>query len=161
MIRRIVVLALMALALSALSAQAAVSPQASRSVRGALSPSAPVRLDYELPETLPASGEMTLALTLSSPMPSGRLVFEIVRSEGISVMAGATTTFTLGPEQAFAHTLQLVLGGSAERYLIVQVGVDGPQGVMSRSYRIDLNAASAAPAAAQPTLKLLPATQPR
>lgn len=149
------------LLLIAVAMAVALGVNAAPSERGALAPSAPVRLDYELPEVLPVSGTFTIRLRLSTPVSAGRLHFEVVRSEGLSIVEGADRHFDLqDATQPFAHELTVMLGTETPRYVLVLVSVDGPIGSLSRSYRIDLTADNAVPVPSNKSLKLLPATQP-
>lgn len=129
---------------------------------GAMSPSAPVRLDYDLPDVLPASGELIIPLRLSAPVSAGQLHFEVVRSAGLSIVDGANRTFDLqGATQPFSHALTVMLNAESPRYVLVLVSVDGPIGSLSRSYNIDLAPEKMVRAPSNKSLKLLPASQPR
>lgn len=156
MMPRVIRLGLCVLAAAFGAAAVAAAPAAAE--RGAYSPSAPVRLDYELPDALPAAGVLEIPLALSTPATSGRLVFEVARSEGVEIIDGASRRFELaGAAQPFAHVLKVALAAGVERYVIVVVSVDGPLGVQSRSYRIDLSEAAGPGPAGTDALKLLPA----
>jgi hypothetical protein len=129
---------------------------------GAFSPSAAVRLDYELPDVLPDSGNLTVPLQLSTPISSGQLHFEVVSSEGLSVQSASNVSFDLhGAAQPLDYALSVVLSADASRYLIVLVTIDGPIGSQSRSYRIDFSTVTAAPSTSGNALKLLPSTAPQ
>lgn len=152
-----VLLAVLAVDVFAVHAANSAPPE-----RGALAPSAPVRLDYELPEVLPDSGTLTIPLRLSTPVSAGRLHFEVVRSEGLSIIGGGNRHFDLpGASQPFAHDLTVMLSAEAPRYVLVLVSVDGPMGSLSRSYRIDLAPENTVRAPSNKSLKLLPATDPQ
>jgi hypothetical protein len=126
------------------------------------SPSAPVRIDYTLPDPLPASDSVTVPLQLSTPLRAGHMHFEVVSSEGLTVQSAAYADFDLRrAEQPFVYDLTVVLGAAASRYLVVLVSVDGPIGSQSRSYRIDFSAAAPAATPADARLKLLPSTAPQ
>ena len=134
-------------------------PHGAVSSTPALSPSAPVRLEYELPEILPASGELTLTLNLSSPLKAGELSFEVVSSTGISVIGGNSAIYGLAhAAQPIPHPLKLLLSADSSRFLLVQLSVNGAIGPSSRSYRIDLSLPVSAQPAAKSALKMLPAT---
>lgn len=151
----------LAVALGAVSVDAApaVADRGSFAAeRGSFSPSAPVRLDYELPDVLPTSGPFDIPLSLSTPVTTGQLVFEVARSEGVSVVDGASRRFDLaGATQPFTHVLKVALIAGVERYVIVVLSVDGPVGMQSRSYRIDLSDAIKSEADDDQVLKLMPA----
>jgi hypothetical protein len=126
---------------------------------GALSPSAPVRMSYELPDVLPVSGEMVLTLNLSTPLTDGDLSFEVISSEGVSIIAGANANCGLAhATQPIAHQLKLLLSSDQSRIVLVQVSVDGAMGKQSRSYRIDLSLPVTAQSTSKAALKLMPAT---
>ena len=128
----------------------------------ALSPSAPVRMEYELPDVLPASGELVLIFNLSTPVPAGQLSFEVVSSAGISIIAGANENYVLAHStQPIAHKLKLLLSADESRFVIVQLSVDGAMGTLSRSYRVDLSLPATARSTSKSVLKMLPATTPR
>lgn len=130
--------------------------------RGAFSPSPPMRLEYEMPEALPASGEMQLPLSLMTPIASGYLQFEIMSTVGLRVINGGSARFDLnGAAQPFVHPLNVQLGNEPARYAIVLLSVVSPMGEFSRSYRIDFSAASAARAGVKSTLKIMPASPAR
>lgn len=158
----LVPVSLMVLAINTFAVDAVAAPAAHGAPeRGALAPSAPVRLDYELPEVLPDSGTLTIPLRLSTPVSAGRLHFEVVRSEGLSVTGGGECHFDLnGASQPFPHELTVTLSAEMSRYVLVLVSVDGPLGSLSRSYRIDLATERAVVAPSTKSLKLLPASQP-
>lgn len=130
--------------------------------RGTLSPSPPLRLEYELPEVLLANGEIVLPLTLTTPLTAGELQFQVVSSVGLMVVEGGTARFNLsGATQPFVHPLKLQLSSEAARYAIVLLSAHSQIGEFSRSYRIDFSAPPTAHPSVKTTLKIMPASPVR
>lgn len=133
------------------------------SASGAYSPSVPVTMKYELPDTLPDSGELRIEVQLATPMPQGELRVEVISAEGLTVLEGGRGHYSVAPgAQSFTHGFRVLLDSAVSRLMMVEVTIETTLGPMERIYRLDMSPPAAiAPETTDPALKFLPATRPR
>jgi len=128
----------------------------------AFSPSAPVVMNYELPDEIPVSGSIAVPATIATPVQSGRVVVEVIGSVGLTLVDGENCGYRIDADhQSFEHVFKVLLSADADRYFIVAVTVDGVMGPLSRTYRIDFSQPADAVSSPQPALKFLPSTRTR
>ena len=128
--------------------------------RGALSPSAPVELRYQMPEQTPAGELLALDLTISTPIETGALSFEVTQQENLVVANATSRQFDLAvTAQPLIVPLKILPGAEDERYLVLVLSVDTALGRLSRTFRITLPGPAPAPSAEphDEGLKILPA----
>lgn len=117
------------------AAEPRVEPPAQRTY----SPSAPIRLDYELP-AISAGQPLTLPLQFRTPVEEGSLLVEVASAVGVDVLEGAIFRIELGAEGPPPVLLRLLPGSVEPRYLVLQATLLVGGGELSRAFRIDLPA---------------------
>ncbi len=114
------------------------------SVRGSVSPSAPVDLTYHIDENTVAGQPLKIDIAITTRLASGTLLIEVAKQEGASIIGGAMQRIDLSSAaRPINFQLQAVPSEQAERFLVLLLTVDTEMGQMSRSFRIDLSRAPA------------------
>jgi hypothetical protein len=107
----------------------------------AYAPTAPVRLDYVLPEQVATGEVLVLPLTVVTPVQEGAVIVEVVSAVGVEVLEGAVTRIELASAEAPPTlSLKLLAMAADSRYLVLQATLDLPGGMLSRNLRIELPA---------------------
>ena len=120
-------------------AQAVAAP-APATVRGSLSPAAPVQLDYRIAQSVVSNQQNTVAIEITTRLDRGSLLVEVAKQQGVALLCDTQRSFDLGnTARPIKFELPLLPADQAERFLILLLTVDTPMGPMSRSFRIDLS----------------------
>lgn len=103
-----------------------------------LSPSAPIKLTYEV-ERAVVGQPQRVDLTINTRLKTGMLLVEVAKKEGADIFGDSTYQIDLAKsESPIFLQLKAMQLGDGEHFLVLLLTVETDMGPMSRSFRIDL-----------------------
>lgn len=106
---------------------------------GSPAPSAPIELDYRMPDSAPPGQPLTIMLTLNTPIDSGALIATVTKQVGVTLLGASVQRIDLASAaRPLQLPLQLLPSAQAQRSVVIVIAVEVGGEQQSRSFRITL-----------------------
>jgi hypothetical protein len=111
------------------ASQPAISPAAS----------APIELDYQMPNSAPAGQSLGIELVLNTPLADGEMTVAVAEQIGVTLLGAAIQSIDLSrAARPVRVPLQIMPGAAVQRSLLVTVSVEADGRRQSRNFTINL-----------------------